>query len=234
MAARKDYGQKNRRRSAATPARSAPVKNNTRKVASTQRRTRRPWGLALAAALGLAALVLLLNQLLNVTPPLPPASSAQPTPAQSASSTTALKPPAKTVSPPAVHQQPAKASTPAPQNTTQSTAEQPPRYEFYELLKKSEVQSPKVEAYKSTPKTAKMAQRYLLQAGSFRSQADAEKMRAQLLLSGLPNVQTSRSDGANGTWYRVRLGPFDNRTQMRKAHNKLAKLHISPIAIKVD
>lgn len=107
------------------------------------------------------------------------------------------------------------------------------RFDFYDMLKKSEVETPQVEAYKSTPKDAKSEHSYLLQAGSFKSKSDAERMRAQLILLGLPNVHTNTSTSKDGTlWYRVRVGPFDNRSRLSKAYDKLVQQNIQPLRIK--
>ena len=101
------------------------------------------------------------------------------------------------------------------------------------MLKESEVETVKVDAYKSTPKNAKSEHKYLLQAGSFKVKADAERMRAQLILQGLPDVHTDTSKNKDGTlWYRVRLGPFDNRSKLSKAYDKLVQLNIQPLRIK--
>ncbi|MBV0934313.1 SPOR domain-containing protein [Marinobacterium weihaiense] len=132
---------------------------------------------------------------------------------------------------------PASQPKPAPKPTPKPAPEPEPersKFEFYEMLPKTEVVAPKVDVYKSTPKDAKMEHQYLLQAGSFRNDADAERMRAKLILQGLPGVRTDRSEGSNGIWYRVRLGPFDNRTEMNQARNKLGKLNIIPMAIRID
>lgn len=102
------------------------------------------------------------------------------------------------------------------------------------MLPKSTVETPEVSAYKSTPKTAKLQSRILLQAGSFRNAADAERMRARLILAGLPNVVTSRTEGSNGVWYRVRTGPFDTRAAVNQATNKLYKLNIHPLEVRAD
>ena len=59
-------------------------------------------------------------------------------------------------------------------------------------------------------------------------------MRAKLILQGFPGVRTDRSEGSNGVWYRVRLGPFDNKTTMNQARNKLGKLSIIPMQIRID
>ncbi|KTB67202.1 SPOR domain-containing protein [Pseudomonas syringae] len=62
---------------------------------------------------------------------------------------------------------------------------------------------------------------FYLQAGSFRKQADAEKVRAQIILLG----QTSTVESGtvkDETWYRVLVGPFSNREQLTTAQKQLA------------
>jgi cell division protein FtsN len=62
---------------------------------------------------------------------------------------------------------------------------------------------------------------FFLQAGSFRKQADAEKVRAQIILLG----QTSTVESGtvkDETWYRVLVGPFSNREQLTTAQKQLA------------
>ena len=62
---------------------------------------------------------------------------------------------------------------------------------------------------------------FFLQAGSFRKQADADKVRAQIILLG----QTSTVESGtvkDETWYRVLVGPFSNREQLTTAQKQLA------------
>ena len=107
-------------------------------------------------------------------------------------------------------------------------------YRFYELLPKSEVVPPTVEAYKSTPKSAKNHSRYLLQAGSFRDPADADTLRAKLILMGLPNVTSSKVVSSSGSvWYRVRVGPFSSRSKLNKAQDQLVRMNLQPMQVKL-
>jgi cell division protein FtsN len=62
---------------------------------------------------------------------------------------------------------------------------------------------------------------YYLQAGSFRKQADAEKVRAQIILLGQA-VQVESGTVKEETWYRVLVGPFSNREQLTSAQKMLA------------
>ena len=62
---------------------------------------------------------------------------------------------------------------------------------------------------------------FFLQAGSFRKQADADKVRAQIILLGQA-VKVESGTVKEETWYRVLVGPFSNREQLTVAQKKLA------------
>ena len=105
-------------------------------------------------------------------------------------------------------------------------------FDFYQLLPESEVEAPTVEAYKSTPKDPNKKTNTLLQAGSFRNKKDADSMRAKLILLNLPNVVVEKTTSSSGgVWYRLRVGPFDNRSMLNKAEDILAQNHIAPLRI---
>ncbi len=128
-----------------------------------------------------------------------------------------------------VQQLPAKPAVPV----SPRAAEKPdPEYNFYKLLPKSEVIPAQVEAYKSTPKSAADYSNHLLQAGSFKQQTDADSLRAKLLLSGMPNVTTSKVVSSSGTvWYRVRIGPFTSRSKLNKAYDQLVRMNLQPLQV---
>jgi cell division protein FtsN len=250
MASRKDFVQKKRSGSSASrnKPKPAPKPKPRASAAPASAPKRRSWKLALYSLIGLAGLVYLLNQLLDVSPKkvqtetiTDTATLSKPEPIKPKPKPEPVKP--KPPEPKKQESVAVSAEKPKPDSKTvskkepvieeQSTQAQS-HYEFYDLLTKTEVTVPEVTAYKSTPRTEKLDKKYLLQAASFKNESDAEKMRAQLILAGLPNVHTNRSEGENGVWFRVRVGPFDNRTEMTKAHNKLAKMRISPMAVGAD
>ena len=138
--------------------------------------------------------------------------------------------PAKTATP--VDVKPiAKAATDNAEDTDEA-ADNKSGFDFYNLLPESQVTPQKVEAYKSTPKDPNKKTNVLLQAGSFRKLADAERLRAQLILLNLPNVVTDKTTSSSGSvWYRVRVGPFDNRSMLNKAEDILAQNNIVSLRI---
>ncbi|MET4026587.1 cell division protein FtsN [Marinobacter sp. MBR-99] len=129
-------------------------------------------------------------------------------------------------------QQSAQPKTPAP-----STAKQEPsrpreqNFRFYDMLPESEVVPPKVQEY--SPNPAQQDFNYIVQSGSFRSQADAERQRAQIAFQGL-RAQVQRIDLESGSvWYRVNVGPFESRSQMNAAVDKLVSINIQPLVRKI-
>ncbi len=74
---------------------------------------------------------------------------------------------------------------------------------------------------------------YFLQAASFKSHADAEKLRARLALKGFKSITQARSSEEKGTLYRVRLGPYADKRKAKTAKNKLQKLGVRPFVFTV-
>lgn len=127
-------------------------------------------------------------------------------------------------------QQPAPAHTVAPATPPPEPAQKPsttPEFRFYDMLPDSEVVPSTVDEYQPSP--ARQNVRYLVQTGSFRSAEDAERQRAQVAFQGL-RASVSRIELESGSvWYRVNVGPFDNRSQMNTAVDKLVAIHIQPL-----
>jgi len=63
---------------------------------------------------------------------------------------------------------------------------------------------------------------YVLQAGAFKGQEDAESMKLKLALIGFEaRIQPAEVNGV--TFYRVRVGPFGQLDDMTRARNRLAE-----------
>lgn len=121
------------------------------------------------------------------------------------------------------------------ENDEPNVEEKSEGYSFYKILPKSEVVPPIVPEYKSTPKTAKSYSTYVLQAGSFRNLADADRLRAELILKDMPNVVINKVESSSGSiWYRVRTGPFDGRSKFNKAQDQLVRMNLQPMQIKLS
>lgn len=103
-----------------------------------------------------------------------------------------------------------------------------PKYEFYELLPEQDITVDVDPAELPKPRSESDQPRYLLQAGSFRQAEDADRRRAELLLLGLePKVE--ETNGNNGRWFRVVVGPFESRSAMAKARSLTAQQNIDTL-----
>ena len=72
---------------------------------------------------------------------------------------------------------------------------------------------------------------YVLQAGSFRAIADADRRRGELALLGLESsIEQMKTD--TGSWHRVYIGPFDSRSAMAKARALTAQSDIDTLLLK--
>jgi cell division protein FtsN len=107
-----------------------------------------------------------------------------------------------------------------------------PRFDFYQLLKESEV------VVKPEPIPEQIAAgkaeniEYILQVGSFKNAGDADRLRAQLILLNLDTkVETVKVRNAE-TWHRVLVGPFPTRATMAKARGTLANNELDSLLLK--
>jgi len=92
--------------------------------------------------------------------------------------------------------------------------------------------TPKPRSKPSPRQTAKAGKgpRYWLQAGAFRSESQADNLKARLILSGLP-VRVIRAQVKGRTWYRVRIGPYRDKTRLNRAKGKLRQQKIQASVI---
>lgn len=121
--------------------------------------------------------------------------------------------------------------------TEQVTAEVPtPRWDFYELLPEQTIEVEVEEELEpaadvSKPAAAGPAEKYILQAGSFRQEEDAMRRRAQLILLGLgPSIREAQDE--RGRLYRVYLGPFDSLDSVSRARGLTAGEGIETLVLK--
>ena len=108
-----------------------------------------------------------------------------------------------------------------------------PRFDFYTLLPEQSIDVDVEPAEMAKPRNTVAAgtEVYLLQAGSFRQQDDADRRRAELLLLGLePKVEEASGD--NGRWFRVYLGPFESHSKMARARGLTAAQDIDTLVLK--
>lgn len=94
------------------------------------------------------------------------------------------------------------------------------RFEFYTLLPNQDVMPGSKPAPAQT-ETKPAESSYLLQAGSFRSEAEADKRRATILMLGMPVKVVKIGDKPGETWFRVVVGPFRGKDAAEAARTTL-------------
>ena len=130
-------------------------------------------------------------------------------------------------------------------NTTEKAKPSKPRFEFYTILSELEVfvPEPEIESKQTQQATASNnnkiktdniseTKKYILQAGSFKSLADAERHKATLALLG---VQSSIQSVAinNDHWHRVRIGPFSRADQLYDTLSTLKQNNIQAMTMEL-
>ena len=132
---------------------------------------------------------------------------------------------------------PVARSTPSKGNAGKPAA---PRFDFYTMLSEMEVAVPEAQldklpqtTQKPEPAPATDAQHtYVLQVGSFRKYEDADRLKATLALMGnQARIHQVSIDGTN--WHRVRLGPYNELSELNSARSQLAKEKIPTIALQL-
>lgn len=101
--------------------------------------------------------------------------------------------------------------------------ERPREYEFYKILPDLEVVVPEAELRERAGEPAsssEVPEQYVIQAGSFERREDADSMKAQLTLLGLPaRIETVDVNGR--TWHRVRAGPYGSAREVDQLRRRL-------------
>ncbi len=139
----------------------------------------------------------------------------------------------------------------APVAAEKKEEEQPntpkPRFDFYTILPEMEVVVPDpieeadsrttatVAAEATEPvarhsKSTDSASGYMLQMGSFRNYADADRMKASLALVGIQAEIQKVSIRGGDIYYRVRSGPYD-KAQVNSLRAKLKEKNISSLVV---
>ena len=139
----------------------------------------------------------------------------------------------------------AKPPVPQPTASTQQEPEsakdeaessnRPARFSFYEMLPKFEVIIPETESSAQAdthPVPITEPGQYVLQAGSFKNFADADRMQATLGMLGL-EARLQKVTIDNDTWHRVRLGPYSDLDILNKNRELLRQNQIEVIRIRV-
>jgi len=101
---------------------------------------------------------------------------------------------------------------------------------FYELLRQLEVTVPGPDPARAaqTP-----AQEYVIQAGSFRTHEDADRLRVRLVLLGM-DAEIRRAIVGNEIYHRVVIGPLDERGEINRILRRLREERIEAMRLVSD
>ena len=133
-----------------------------------------------------------------------------------------------------------KSKKPAPMSAGDELTQAPAagsstEYTFYDRLKNFEVVIPEKDKdvhrdLRPAPETRPGT--YVLQAGSYRSFAEADRVRAQLALQGVESkVQKVTVDA--DTWHRVRVGPITSLEELNRIRTRLRQADVDALVIRV-
>lgn len=106
-----------------------------------------------------------------------------------------------------------------------------PRYDFYTILPQAEVVVPDYEIKTRVREQLvgkTKATKYIMQAGSFREAAEAERHKAKLALLGIES-RVEKAKVGNVIWHRVKVGPYDNPASVSTIKELLQKNGIGVI-----
>jgi cell division protein FtsN len=109
------------------------------------------------------------------------------------------------------------------------------QYDFYDMLPKFEVVVPEKEQESGGATPAAPVTRpgvYVLQAGSYRNQADAERVRSQLAKQGITAAVQRVAVDAD-VWHRVRIGPIGDLAQLNATRQSLRAADVDAIVVRV-
>ena len=114
------------------------------------------------------------------------------------------------------------------------------RFDFYELLPQFEVVVPEVEtpqrrsaAAPAQPAPVADPGSYILQAGSFTSVADADRMQANLALLGIEaRIQRVTIDDA--VFHRVRVGPISDLQELERIRGRLRDARVDTLLMRIQ
>jgi cell division protein FtsN len=109
------------------------------------------------------------------------------------------------------------------------------RYDFYQMLPHFEVVVPEKERDVKRDVPTAAIQRpgvYVLQAGSYHDESEADRVAKQLSLQGV-DAKVQRVAVDADVWYRVRIGPINQLADLNRVRKKLYDADIDAIVIRV-
>jgi cell division protein FtsN len=110
------------------------------------------------------------------------------------------------------------------------------RFDFYEMLPNYEVKVPRgTDSTPAPPDPTQPPGTYLIQAGSFRTFEDADRLKASMAMLGVEShIEKSAPDTNGHTWYRVRTAPEKEMAVVNEQLRLLRENRIEGVLIKAN
>ncbi len=129
------------------------------------------------------------------------------------------------------------APEPAPAVQTEYPAPERPesRFKFYDMLPNFEVVIPEEDTVvrnATRPEPVATPGLYVLQAGSFSSHTDADRMKARLAMLGIMS-RIQRVSVDDKDYHRVRIGPVDSLNELNTLRGQLRDAEVDIMVIRV-
>lgn len=110
------------------------------------------------------------------------------------------------------------------------------QFDFYTILPEKETVVPEYEI-KTRTREERIGQaketQYIMQAGSYTSTKDAEKMQAKLSAMGI-EAHIQKAKVGNAIWYRIKIGPFAQIASVNTLNARLKQSGIDAIVTETD
>jgi cell division protein FtsN len=126
-----------------------------------------------------------------------------------------------------------------PQTATgPATTPEKPKFDFYKILPGAEEPVTEREL-RERMRASKSGQQdaskdvYFIQAGSFQNPADADNQKARLAILGFDSTVEPANLPDKGTWYRVRMGPYQKLDELNRIRQSLAQNGIEASLVKI-
>ncbi len=124
----------------------------------------------------------------------------------------------------------------APSKPPENKLTHKPKFDFYTILPELEVAVPeqdlKPDQKPSQKTTAIDNTEYFLQAGSFKSDDEADRLKARLALQGIVATIQKVKIGDGDTWHRVRVGPVKGLSNLNQTRHRLQQMGVATIVVK--
>jgi cell division protein FtsN len=107
------------------------------------------------------------------------------------------------------------------------------RFEYYNILPGNESKVTEQEI-KQLENNTQAKEAYFLQVGAFKTEQEADNVKAKLALLGLEAIIQTATTTDKGVLHRVRVGPYSDPSQLTKTRSDLVENGFKPDLIKVN